>query len=142
MKNKINVKVSTIFTYKDTYEQDMIDNHMSFNADRLKDIKEHQIIASLIIDEFTKNQEPTLKAFQKAEKIIKLSLLFQCEDESFFQAPFMKAIFSRMGKYYFNKEKELIEELNIKQLALQQIAKTVMKAEKDQFKKMFTKGVC
>ena len=141
MKNKVNVKVSTIFTYKDTYEQDMIDNDMSFNADRLKDIKEHQIIASLIIDEFTKNQEPTLKAFQKAEKLVKLSLSFQCEDESFFESPFMKAIFSRMGKYYFNEEKELIEELNIKQLALQQIAKTVMKAEKEQFSKMF-KGVC
>ena len=140
MKNKINVKVSTIFTYKDTYEQDMIDNDMSFNADRLKDIKEHQMIASLIIDEFTKNQEPTLKAFQKAEKIVKLSLSFQCEDESFFQAPFMKAIFSRMGKYYFNEKSELIEDA-IKQQAVQQIAKTVMKAEKDQFSKMF-KGVC
>ena len=140
MKNKINVKVSTIFTYKDTYEQDMIDNDMSFNADRLKDIKEHQMIASLIIDEFTKNQEPTLKAFQKAEKLVKLSLSFQCEDESFFQAPFMKAIFSRMGKYYFNEKSELIEDA-IKQQAVQQIAKTVMKAEKDQFSKMF-KGVC
>tara|TARA_R100000084_G_scaffold69730_1_gene30898 strand:+ start:205 stop:627 length:423 start_codon:yes stop_codon:yes gene_type:complete len=140
MKNKLNVKVSTIFTYKDTYEQDIIDNDMSFNADRLKDIKEHQVIASFIIDEFTKNQEPTLKAFQKAEKLVKLSLSFQCEDESFFQAPFMKAIFSRMGKYYFNEKSELIEDA-IKQNAVQQIAKTVMKAEKDQFSKMF-KGVC
>ena len=140
MKNKVNVKISTIFTYKDTYEQDMIDNDISFNADRLKDIKEHQIIASLIIDEFTKNQEPTLKAFQKAEKLVKLSLSFQCEDESFFQAPFMKAIFSRMGKYYFNEKSELIEDA-IKQQAVQQIAKTVMKAEKNQFSKMF-KGVC
>ena len=140
MKNKINVTVNTIFTYKDTYEQEMVDNDMSFNADRLNDIKEHQIIASLIIDEFTKNQEPTLKAFQKAEKIVKLSLSFQCEDESFFQAPFMKAIFSRMGKYYFNEKSELIEDA-IKQQAVQQIAKTVMKAEKDQFSKMF-KGVC
>ena len=141
MKNKINVTVNTIFTYSDTYDQEMVDNDMSFNADRLKDIKEHQIIASLIIDEFTKNQEPTLKAFQKAEKIIKLSLSFQCEDESFFQAPFMKAIFSRMGKYYFNEKSELIEDA-IKQQAVQQIAKTVMKAEKEQFSKMFTKGVC
>ena len=140
MKNKINVKVSTIFTYKDTYEQDMIDNDMSFNADRLKDIKEHQMIASLIIDEFTKNQEPPLKAFQKAEKLVKLSLSFQCEDESFFQAPFMKAIFSRMGKYFFNEKSELIEDA-IKQHAVQQIARTVMKAEKEQFSKMF-KGVC
>ena len=140
MKNKLNVTVSTIFTYSDTYEQDIVENSMSFNADRLKDIKEHQIIASLIIDEFTKNQEPTLKAFQKAEKIVKLSLSFQCEDESFFQAPFMKAIFSRMGKYYFNEKSELIEEA-IKQKSVQQIAKTVMKAEKDQFSKMF-KGVC
>jgi len=140
MKNKINVVVNTIFTYKDTYEQEMVDNYMSFNADRLKDIKEHQLIATLIIDEFTKNQEPTLKAFQKAEKIIKLSLSFQCENESFFQAPFMKAIFSRMGKYFFNEKSELIEEA-IKQQAVQQIAKTVMKAEKEQFKKMF-KGVC
>ena len=140
MKNKLNVTVSTIFTYSDTYEQDIVENSMSFNADRLKDIKEHQIIASLIIDEFTKNQEPTLKAFQKAEKIVKLSLSFQCEDESFFQAPFMKAIFSRMGKYYFNEKSELIEDA-IKQQAVQQIAKTVMKAEKDQFSKMF-KGVC
>ena len=141
MKNKINVKVNTIFTYKDTYEQDMIDNHMSFNADRLNDIKEHQIVASFIIDEFTKNQDPTLKAFQKAEKIIKLSLSFKCDDESFFQVPFMKAIFSRMGKYFFNEKSELIEDA-IKQHALQQISRTVMKAEKDQFKKMFTKGVC
>ena len=140
MKNKLNVTVSTIFTYSDTYEQDIVENSMSFNADGLKDIKEHQIIASLIIDEFTKNQEPTLKAFQKAEKIVKLSLSFQCEDESFFQAPFMKAIFSRMGKYYFNEKSELIEDA-IKQQAVQQIAKTVMKAEKDQFSKMF-KGVC
>ena len=140
MKNKLNVTVNTIFTYSDTYDQEMVDNDMSFNADRLKDIKEHQIIASLIIDEFTKNQEPTLKAFQKAEKIVKLSLSFQCEDESFFQAPFMKAIFSRMGKYYFNEKSELIEDA-IKQQAVQQIAKTVMKAEKDQFSKMF-KGVC
>ena len=140
MKNKLNVTVSTIFTYSDTYEQDIVENSMSFNADRLKDIKEHQIIASLIIDEFTKNQEPTLKAFQKAEKIVKLSLSFQCEDESFFQAPFMKAIFSRMGKYYFNEKSELIEDA-IKQQAVQQIAKTVMKAEKEQFSKMF-KGVC
>ena len=140
MKNKLNVTVSTIFTYSDTYEQDIVENSMSFNADRLKDIKEHQIIASLIIDEFTKNQEPTLKAFQKAEKIIKLSLSFKCDDESFFQAPFMKAIFSRMGKYYFNEKSELIEDA-IKQQAVQQIAKTVMKAEKDQFSKMF-KGVC
>ena len=140
MKNKLNVTVSTIFTYSDTYEQDIVENSMSFNADRLKDIKEHQIIASLIIDEFTKNQEPTLKAFQKAEKIVKLSLSFQCEDESFFQAPFVKAIFSRMGKYYFNEKSELIEDA-IKQQAVQQIAKTVMKAEKDQFSKMF-KGVC
>ena len=141
MKNKINVTVNTIFTYSDTYDQEMVDNDMSFNADRLKDIKEHQIIASLIIDEFTKNQEPTLKAFQKAEKIIKLSLLFKCDDESFFQAPFMKAIFSRMGKYFFNEKSELIEDA-IKQHAVQQIAKTVMKAEKEQFNKMFTKGVC
>ena len=140
MKNKLNVTVSTIFTYSDTYDQDIVENSMSFNADRLKDIKEHQIIASLIIDEFTKNQEPTLKAFQKAEKLVKLSLSFQCEDESFFQAPFMKAIFSRMGKYYFNEKSELIEDA-IKQQAVQQIAKTVMKAEKDQFSKMF-KGVC
>tara|TARA_Y100000401_G_C8247497_1_gene186351 strand:- start:282 stop:704 length:423 start_codon:yes stop_codon:yes gene_type:complete len=140
MKNKVNVKISTIFTYKDTYEQDMIDNDISFNADRLKDIKEHQIIASLIIDEFTKNQEPTLKAFQKAEKLVKLSLSFQCEDESFFQAPFMKAIFSRMGKYYFNEKSELIEDA-IKQHALGHISRAVMKAEKDQFSKMF-KGVC
>ena len=140
MKNKLNVTVSTIFTYSDTYEQDIVENSMSFNADRLNDIKEHQIIASLIIDEFTKNQEPTLKAFQKAEKIVKLSLSFQCEDESFFQAPFMKAIFSRMGKYFFNEKSELIEDA-IKQHAVQQIAKTVMKAEKDQFSKMF-KGVC
>ena len=140
MKNKLNVTVSTIFTYSDTYEQDIVENSMSFNADRLNDIKEHQIIASFIIDEFTKNQEPTLKAFQKAEKIVKLSLSFQCEDESFFQAPFMKAIFSRMGKYYFNEKSELIEDA-IKQQAVQQIAKTVMKAEKDQFSKMF-KGVC
>ena len=140
MKNKINVVVNTIFTYKDTYEQEMVDNYMSFNADRLKDIKEHQLIATLIIDEFTKNQEPTLKAFQKAEKIIKLSLSFQCENESFFQAPFMKAIFSRTGKYFFNEKSELIEDA-IKQQAVQQIAKTVMKAEKEQFKKMF-KGVC
>ena len=140
MKNKLNVTVSTIFTYSDTYEQDIVENSMSFNADRLKDIKEHQIIASLIIDEFTKNQEPTLKAFQKAEKIVKLSLSFKCDDESFFQAPFMKAIFSRMGKYYFNEKSELIEDA-IKQQAVQQIAKTVMKAEKDQFSKMF-KGVC
>ena len=141
MKNKINVKVNTIFTYKDTYEHDMIDNHMSFNADRLNDIKEHQIVASFIIDEFTKNQDPTLKAFQKAEKIVKLSLSFHCDDESFFQAPFMKAILSRMGKYFFNEKSELIEDA-IKQHALQQISRTVMKAEKDQFKKMFTKGVC
>jgi len=140
MKNKLNVKVSTIFTYKDTYEQDIVDNDMSFNADRLKDIKEHQIIASFIIDEFTKNQAPTLNAFKKAEKLVKLSLSFQCEDESFFQAPFMKAIFSRMGKYFFNEKSELIEDA-IKQNAVQQIAKTVMKAEKDQFSKMF-KGVC
>ena len=140
MKNKINVTVNTIFTYKDTYEQEMVDNDISFNADRLKDIKEHQIIASLIIDEFTKNQEPTLDAFKKAEKLVKLSLSFQCEDESFFQAPFMKAIFSRMGKYFFNEKSELIEDA-IKQNAVQQIAKTVMKAEKDQFSKMF-KGVC
>ena len=141
MKNKINVKVSTIFTYKDTYEQDMIDNDMSFNADRLNDIKEHQIIASFIIDEFTKNQEPTLDAFKKAEKLVKISLSFKCDDESFFQAPFMKAIFSRMGKYFFNEKSELIEDA-IKQHAVQQIAKTVMKAEKEQFSKMFTKGVC
>ena len=141
MKNKINVKVSTIFTYKDTYEQDMIDNDMSFNADRLNDIKEHQIIASFIIDEFTKNQEPTLDAFKKAEKLVKISLSFKCDDESFFQAPFMKAIFSRMGKYFFNEKSELIEDA-IKQHAVQQIAKTVMKAEKEQFNKMFTKGVC
>ena len=141
MKNKLNVRVSTIFTYKDTYEQDMIDNDMSFNADRLKDIKEHQIVASFIIDEFTKNQDPTLDAFKKAEKLSKISLSFQCEEESFFQVPFMKAIFSRMGKYFFNEKSELIEDA-IKQHAVQQIAKTVMKAEKDQFSKMFTKGVC
>jgi len=141
MKNKINVTVSTIFTYSDTYEQDIIDNDMSFNADRLKDIKEHQIISSFIIDEFTKNQDPTLDAFQKVEKLVKLSLSFQCEDESFFQVPFMKAIFSRMGKYFFNEKSELIEDA-IKQHALQQISRTVMKAEKDQFKKMFAKGVC
>ena len=140
MKNKINVTVNTIFTYKDTYEQEMVDNDMSFNADRLNDIKEHQIIASFIIDEFTKNQEPTLDAFKKAEKLVKISLSFKCDDESFFQAPFMKAIFSRMGKYFFNEKSELIEDA-IKQHAVQQIAKTVMKAEKDQFSKMF-KGVC
>ena len=141
MKNKINVTVNTIFTYKDTYEQEMVDNDMSFNADRLNDIKEHQIIASFIIDEFTKNQEPTLDAFKKAEKLVKISLSFKCDDESFFQAPFMKAIFSRMGKYFFNEKSELIEDA-IKQHAVQQIAKTVMKAEKEQFNKMFTKGVC
>ena len=141
MKNKINVTVNTIFTYKDTYEQEMVDNDMSFNADRLNDIKEHQIIASFIIDEFTKNQEPTLDAFKKAEKLVKISLSFKCDDESFFQAPFMKAIFSRMGKYFFNEKSELIEDA-IKQHAVQQIAKTVMKAEKEQFSKMFTKGVC
>ena len=140
MKNKLNVTVSTIFTYKDTYEQDIIDNDMSFNADRLNDIKEHQIIASFIIDEFTKNQAPTLDAFQKAKKLVKLSLSFQCEDESFFQVPFMKAIFSRMGKYYFNEKSELIEDA-IKEQALGHISRAVMKAEKDQFKKMF-KGVC
>tara|TARA_A100001518_G_C1195484_1_gene40045 strand:- start:456 stop:881 length:426 start_codon:yes stop_codon:yes gene_type:complete len=141
MKNKLNVTVSTIFSYSDTYDQDIVENSMSFNADRLNDIKEHQIVASFIIDEFTKNQEPTLKAFQKAEKIVKLSLSFQCDDESFFQVPFMKAIFSRMGKYYFNEKSELIEDA-IKQHAVQQIAKTVMKAEKEQFSKMFAKGVC
>jgi len=141
MKNKLNVTVSAIFTYSDTYDQDIIDNDMSFNADRLKDIKEHQIVSSFIIDEFTKNQEPTLDAFQKVEKLVKLSLSFQCEDESFFQVPFMKAIFSRMGKYFFNEKSELIEDA-IKQHALQQISRTVMKAEKDQFKKMFAKGVC
>ena len=141
MKNKINVTVNTIFTYSDTYDQDIIDNDMSFNADRLKDIKEHQIISSFIIDEFTKNQDPTLNAFQKVEKLVKLSLSFQCEDESFFQVPFMKAIFSRMGKYFFNEKSELIEDA-IKQNALQQISKKVMKAEKEQFKKMFAKGVC
>tara|TARA_R110002050_G_scaffold21733_4_gene59786 strand:+ start:885 stop:1310 length:426 start_codon:yes stop_codon:yes gene_type:complete len=141
MKNKINVTVSTIFTYSDTYEQDIIDNDMSFNADRLKDIKEHQIVSSFIIDEFTKNQDPTLDAFNKVEKLVKLSLSFQCDDESFFQVPFMKAIFSRMGKYFFNEKSELIEDA-IKQHALQQISRTVMKAEKDQFKKMFAKGVC
>ena len=141
MKNKINVTVNTILTYKDTYEQEMVDNDMSFNADRLKDIKEHQLIASLIIDEFTKNQEPTLDAFKKAEKLVKISLSFKCDDESFFQAPFIKAIFSRMGKYFFNEKSELIEDA-IKQHAVQQIAKTVMKAEKEQFNKMFTKGVC
>ena len=141
MKNKLNVTVSTIFSYSDTYDQDIVENSMSFNADRLNDIKEHQIIASFIIDEFTKNQEPTLKAFQKAEKLVKLSLSFQCDDESFFQVPFMKAIFSRMGKYYFNEKSELIEDA-IKQHAVQQIAKTVMKAEKEQFSKMFAKGVC
>ena len=75
MKNKINVTVSTIFTYSDTYEQDIIDNDMSFNADRLKDIKEHQIVSSFIIDEFTKNQDPTLDAFNKVEKLVKLSLM-------------------------------------------------------------------
>ena len=141
MKNKINITVSTIFTYSDTYEQDIIDNDMSFNADRLKDIKEHQIVSSFIIDEFTKNQDPTLDAFKKVEKLVKLSLSFQCDDESFFQVPFMKAIFSRMGKYFFNEKSELIEDA-IKQHALQQISRTVMKAEKDQFKKMFAKGVC
>ena len=141
MKNKLNVTVSAIFTYSDTYEQDIIDNDMSFNADRLKDIKEHQIIASFIIDEFTKNQDPTLDAFKKVEKLVKLSLSFQCDDESFFQVPFMKAIFSRMGKYFFNEKSELIEDA-IKQHALQQISRIVMKAEKDQFKKMFAKGVC
>ena len=141
MKNKINVTVNTIFTYSDTYDQEMVDNDMSFNADRLNDIKEHQIIASFIIDEFTKNQEPTLDAFKKAEKLVKISLSFKCDDESFFQAPFMKAIFSRMGKYFFNEKSELIEDA-IKQHAVQQIAKTVMKAEKEQFNKMFTKGVC
>ena len=140
MKNKLNVRVNTIFTYSDTYDQDIIDNDMSFNADRLKDIKEHQIIASFIIDEFTKNQDPTLNAFQKVEKLVKLSLSFQCDDESF-QVPFMKAIFSRMGKYFFNEKSELIEDA-IKQNALQQISKKVMKAEKEQFKKMFAKGVC
>ena len=140
MKNKLNVTVSTIFTFKDTYEQEMVDNHMSFNADRLKDIKEHQLIASLIIDEFTKNQKPTLDAFKKAEKLVKLSLSFQCEDESFFQEPFMKAIFSRMGKYFFNEKSELIEDA-IKQHALGHISRAVMKAEKEQFSKMF-KGVC
>ena len=136
MKNKINITVSTIFTYSDTYEQDIIENDMSFNADRLNDIKEHQIVSSFIIDEFTKNQDPTLDAFKKVEKLVKLSLSFQCEDESFFQVPFMKAIFSRMGKYFFNEKSELIEDA-IKQHALQQISRTVMKAEKDQFKKMF-----
>jgi len=141
MKNKINITVSTIFTYSDTYEQDIIENDMSFNADRLNDIKEHQIVSSFIIDEFTKNQDPTLDAFKKVEKLVKLSLSFQCEDESFFQVPFMKAIFSRMGKYFFNEKSELIEDA-IKQHALQQISRTVMKAEKDQFKKMFAKGVC
>lgn len=140
MKNKLNVTVNTIFTYKDTYEQESVDNHMSFNADRLKDIKEHQLIATLIIDEFTKNQKPTLDAFQKAKKLVKLSLSFQCEDESFFQEPFMKAIFSRMGKYFFNEKSELMEDA-IKQQALGHISRTVMKAEKEQFKKMF-KGVC
>ena len=141
MKNKINVTVNTIFTYSDTYDQEMVDVSMNLNADRLKDIKEHQIIASFIIDEFTKNQEPTLDAFKKAEKLVKISLSFKCDDESFFQAPFMKAIFSRMGKYFFNEKSELIEDA-IKQHAVQQIAKTVMKAEKEQFNKMFTKGVC
>ena len=140
MKNKLNVTVSTIFTYSDTYEQDIVENSMSFNADRLNDIKEHQIIASFIIDEFTKNQAPTLDAFQKAKKLVKLSLSFQCEDESFFQVPFMKAIFSRMGKYFFNEKSELIEDA-IKEQALGHISRAVMKAEKDQFKKMF-KGVC
>ena len=140
MKNKLNVTVSTIFTYSDTYDQDIVENSMSFNADRLNDIKEHQIIASFIIDEFTKNQAPTLDAFQKAKKLVKLSLSFQCEDESFFQVPFMKAIFSRMGKYYFNEKSELIEDA-IKEQALGHISRAVMKAEKDQFKKMF-KGVC
>ena len=141
MKNKLNVVVSTIFTYSDTYDQDIVENSMSFNADRLNDIKEHQIVASFIIDEFTKNQDPTLDAFKKAEKLAKISLSFQCDDESFFQVPFMKAIFSRMGKYFFNEKSELIEDA-IKQHAVQQIAKTVMKAEKEQFSKMFTKGVC
>ena len=141
MKNKLNVTVNTIFTYSDTYNQEMVDNHMSFNADRLKDIKEHQLIASLIIDEFTKNQKPTLDAFKKAEKLVKLSLSFQCDDESFFQEPFMKAIFSRMGKYFFNEKSELIEDA-IKQHALGHISRAVMKAEKEQFKKMFAKGVC
>ena len=103
MKNKINVKVSTIFTYKDTYEQDIIDNDMSFNADRLNDIKEHQIIASFIIDEFTKNQAPTLDAFKKAEKLAKLSLSFQCDNESFFQVPFMKAFFSEWVNIFLMK---------------------------------------
>ena len=140
MKNKLNVVVNAIFTYKDTYEQDMIDNDISFNADRLKDIKEHQLIATLIIDEFTKNQKPTLDAFKKAEKLVKLSLSFQCEDESFFQEPFMKAIFSRMAKYYFNEKSESIEDA-IKQHALGHISRAVMKAEKEQFSKMF-KGVC
>ena len=46
-----------------------------------------------------------------------------------------------MGKYFFNEKSELIEDA-IKQHAVQQIAKTVMKAEKEQFNKMFTKGVC
>ena len=141
MKNKINVTVNAIFTYSDTYEQDIIDNDMSFNADRLKDIKEHQLIATLIIDEFTKNQDPTLDAFRKAEKLVKLSLSFQCENESFFREPFMKAIFSRMGKYFFNEKSELIEDA-IKQHAVGHISKAVMKAEKDQFKKMFARGVC
>jgi|TARA_B100001939_G_C16894001_1_gene596739 hypothetical protein len=140
MKNKINVTVSTIFTYSDTYEQDIVENSMSFNADRLKDIKEHQLIATLIIDEFTKNQEPTLDAFKKAEKLVKLSLSFNCEDESFFEMPFMKAIFSRMGKYFFNEKSELIEDA-IKQHALGHISKAVMKAEKERFKKMFVQKV-
>jgi hypothetical protein len=111
MKNKINVTVSTIFTYSDTYEQDIVENSMSFNADRLKDIKEHQLIATLII-----------------------------EDESFFEMPFMKAIFSRMGKYFFNEKSELIEDA-IKQHALGHISKAVMKAEKERFKKMFVQKV-
>ena len=140
MKNKLNITVNTIFTYSDTYDQEMVDVSMNLNADRLKDIKEHNFIASIIINEFTKNQKPNLESFQKAEKLVKISLSFLCDDESFFQAPLMKAIFSRMGKYFFNEKSESIEEA-IKHYSLQQISRTVMKAEKEQFSKMF-KGVC
>ena len=116
------LKINAIFTFEKA--EQFITNYV-LNVDVCKKVffktdREVQFIANLISQE--------LEAHEILD-LVKISLCFGYEDKDIDKSDTMKKVLKRMGKYYFNDQKDDIEEYikNVSLVLRQEIDKKAMR---------------
>ena len=116
------LKINAIFTFE---KADQFITNYVLNVDVCKKVffktdREVQFIANLISQE--------LEAHEILD-LVKISLCFGYEDKDIDKSDTMKKVLKRMGKYYFNDQKDDIEEYikNVSLVLRQEIDKKAMR---------------